>query len=55
MEKRDKETICEYAQWWRDLTVEVHPLFLDKKIATLFANTLKAPYYEHVMNMLNDG
>jgi len=37
------------------LTVQVHPLFLDKKMATLFANTLKAPYYEHVMNMLNDA
>jgi hypothetical protein len=50
LEKRDKESIREYAQRWRDLAAQVHPPFLDKEMVTLFANTLKDPYYEHVMS-----
>ena len=49
LEKRDKESIREYAQRWRDLAAQIHPPLLDKEMVTLFANTLKAPYYEHVM------
>jgi hypothetical protein len=49
LEKRDKENIREYAQRWRDLAAQVHPLLLDKEMVTLFANTLKDPHYEHVM------
>jgi len=30
----------------------VHPSLLDKKMVTLFANMLKAPYYEYVMDSL---
>jgi len=48
-EKRDKESIRKYAQRWRDLAAQVHPPLLDKEVVTLFANTLKDPYYEHVM------
>jgi hypothetical protein len=33
----------------RDLAAQVHPPLLDKEIVTLFVNTLKASYYEHVM------
>jgi hypothetical protein len=50
LKKRDKESIREYAQRWRDLAAQIHPPLLDKEIVTLFANTLKAPYYEHVMD-----
>jgi hypothetical protein len=49
LEKRDKESIREYAQRWRDLAAQVHPPLLDKEMVTLFANTLKDPYYEHVI------
>jgi hypothetical protein len=49
LEKRDKESITEYAQRWRESAAQVHPPLLDKDMVTLFANTLKAPYYEHVM------
>jgi hypothetical protein len=49
LEKRNKESIREYAQRWRDLVVQVHPSLLDKEMVTLFANTLKTPCYEHVM------
>jgi hypothetical protein len=49
LEKRDKESIREYAQRWRDLAAQVHPPLLDKEMVTLLANTLKDPYYEHVM------
>jgi len=47
--KKDKESIREYAQRWRESVAQVHPLLLDKEMVTLFADTLKAPYYEHVM------
>jgi len=49
LEKKDKESIREYAQRWRESAAQVHPPLLDKEMVTLFANTLKAPYYEHVM------
>nr|XP_034893121.1 uncharacterized protein LOC118032519 [Populus alba] len=49
LEKKDKESIREYAQRWRDLAAQVHPPLLDKEMVTLFSNTLKDPYYEHVM------
>ena len=49
LEKRDKESIRECAQRWRDLAAHVHPPLLDKEMVTLFANTLKDLYYEHVM------
>jgi hypothetical protein len=52
LEKRDKKSIREYAQRWRDLAAQVHPSLLDKEMVTLFANTLKDPYYEHVMGSL---
>jgi hypothetical protein len=49
LEKRDKESIREYAQRWRDPAAQVHPPLMDKEMVTLFANTLRDPYYEHVM------
>lgn len=49
LEKEDKETIRENAQIWRDLATKIHPPHLDREMVTLFANTLKTPYYEHVM------
>jgi len=50
--KKDKESIREYAQRWRESAAQVHPPLLDKEMVTLLANTLKAPYYEHVMGSL---
>ncbi|KAL3597067.1 hypothetical protein D5086_008704 [Populus alba] len=49
LERGDKESIREYAQRWRDLAAQVQPPLLEKEMVALFANTLKAPYYEHVM------
>jgi len=49
LEKGDKKIIWEYTQWWRDLATQVHPPLLDKEIVILFANTLKASYYEYVI------
>jgi hypothetical protein len=49
LKKRDKESIREYTQRWRDLAAQVHPPLLDKEMVTLFSNTLKTSYYEHLM------
>ena len=32
------------------MAIKVHPPLLDREIVTLFANTLKAPNYEHIMS-----
>jgi hypothetical protein len=47
--KKDKESIREYAQRWRESAAQVHPPPLDKEMVTLFFDTLKVSYYEHVM------
>ncbi|KAL3573191.1 hypothetical protein D5086_027095 [Populus alba] len=52
LEKKDKESIRECAKKWRESAAQVHPPLLDKEMVSLFANTLKAPYYEHVMGSL---
>ena len=52
LEKKDKESIREYAKKWRESAAQVHPPLLDKEMVSLIANTLKAPYYEHVMGSL---
>jgi len=31
------------------MAAQVHPPLLEKEMIALFVNTLKAPYYEHVM------
>jgi hypothetical protein len=49
MEKRSQESVRAYAQRWRDEATHVQPYLLETKIVTLFANTFKAPYYEHLM------
>jgi hypothetical protein len=45
----------EYVKQWRDLVAQVYPSLLDKKIITLFANTLKSRYCEHMMYSLTNN
>ena len=47
--KKDKKSIREYAQKRQESAAQVHPPLLDKEMVTLFADTLKASYYEHVI------
>jgi len=47
--KKDKESIRKYTERWRESAAQVHPPLLDKEMVTLFADTLKTPYYKHVM------
>ena len=49
MEKRSQESIRAYAQRWRDEATHVQPLLIETEMVNLFANTFKAPYYEHLM------
>ena len=48
MEKRSQESVRAYAQRWRDEATHVQPHLIETKIVTFFANTFKAPYYEHL-------
>ncbi|XP_073259781.1 uncharacterized protein [Populus alba] len=49
MEKRSQESVRVYAQRWRDEATHVQPPLIETEMVTLFANTFKAPYYEHLM------
>jgi hypothetical protein len=49
MEKRSQESVRAYAQRWRDEAMHVQPPLIETEMVSLFANTFKAPYYEHLM------
>ena len=46
MTQRDKETLKEYAQRWRDVAVKVSPRIEEKEMTKLFLKTLSQFYYE---------
>jgi 5-hydroxyisourate hydrolase-like protein (transthyretin family) len=49
MEKRSHESVRVYAQRWRDEATHVQPPLIKTEMVTLFVNTFKAPYYEHLI------
>jgi len=49
MTQRDKETLKEYAQRWRDITVQVSPCIEEKEMTKLFLKTLSQFYYEKMV------
>ena len=53
MEKKTNETFREYAHKWRDLVAQVQPLMTDKELNKMFLNTLKAPYYDQMIENSN--
>ncbi|KAA0051907.1 Gag-pro-like protein [Cucumis melo var. makuwa] len=48
MEKKSLESFKEYAQRWRDMTVEVQPPLTDKEMKSIFINALQALFYEYL-------
>jgi len=49
IEKRSQESVRAYAQRWRDEATHVQPPLIETEMVTLFVNTIKAPYYEHLI------
>jgi len=49
MEKGTQEFVRAYAQRWRDQAINVQPPLIETEMVTLFANTFRASYYEHLM------
>jgi hypothetical protein len=49
MEKGNKETVREYILRWREKASHVQPSLLEKEMVTLFSNTFKSPYFEHLV------
>ncbi|KAE8692135.1 hypothetical protein F3Y22_tig00110858pilonHSYRG00062 [Hibiscus syriacus] len=49
LEKKHNESFRQYAQRWRDLAVQVHPSLDEKETRKLFVQTLKAPYFGHLV------
>ena len=43
----------EYAHKWRDLEAQVQPPMTDKELNKMFLNTLKASYYDRMIENLN--
>ena len=53
MEKKASESFREYAHKWRDLAAQVQPPMTDKELNKTFLNTLKAPYYDRMVENSN--
>ncbi|XP_039012179.1 uncharacterized protein LOC120141335, partial [Hibiscus syriacus] len=49
MEKKSNESFRQYAQRWRDVAVQVHPPLEEEETNMLFVNTLKAPFFSHLI------
>jgi len=49
MEKKNKESIKEYARRWSEVVAQVNPPMLEKEMISLFSNTFKAPYFEYLV------
>ncbi|KAK5835972.1 hypothetical protein PVK06_011703 [Gossypium arboreum] len=49
MEKKPSETFRQYAQRWRDVSVQVEPPLIKTEITVLFISTLKAPFYDKLV------
>ncbi|KAE8672368.1 hypothetical protein F3Y22_tig00111843pilonHSYRG00112 [Hibiscus syriacus] len=54
LEKKHNESFRQYAQRWRDLSVQVHPPLDEKETRKLFVQTLKAPYFEHLVAITSE-
>ena len=54
MKKKTNETFHEYAHKWRDLAAQVQPPMTDKELNKMFLNTLKAPYYDWMIENFNN-
>ncbi|KAA3472692.1 gag/pol polyprotein [Gossypium australe] len=48
MEKKPTETFRQYAQRWRDISIQVDPRLTKTEITVLFINTLKVPFYDRL-------
>ncbi|XP_017624633.2 uncharacterized protein LOC108468252 [Gossypium arboreum] len=49
MEKKPNKSFRQYTQRWRDVSMQVQPLLLEKETTMLFINTLKAPFITHMI------
>ena len=53
MEKKTTETFTEYAHKWRDLAAQVQHPMTDNELNKMFLNTLKASYYDRLIENSN--
>ncbi|XP_052880557.1 uncharacterized protein LOC128286847 [Gossypium arboreum] len=51
MEKKQGEGFRQYAQRWREVATQVQPPLLEKETTSLFINTLKAPFINHMLGI----
>lgn len=49
MQKKGSESFRAYAQRWRELAAQVKPPMVEKEMVGAFLNTLKDPYYSHLI------
>ncbi|XP_038996868.1 uncharacterized protein LOC120121584, partial [Hibiscus syriacus] len=51
MEMKHNETFRQYAQRWRDIAAQVHPPLIEREFITMFIDTLKSPYIDHMLGV----
>ncbi|XP_057969518.1 uncharacterized protein LOC131158667 [Malania oleifera] len=49
MQMKPNETFREYVHRWRDMSIQVSPPVEDREVISLFMNTLKDPYFGHLL------
>ena len=49
--KREHESFKEYAQRWRDLTAQVAPPMMERKMITMIVDSLSVFYYEKMVGV----
>ena len=49
MSQKDKETIKEYAQRWREVATQIVPPLEEKEMTKIFLKTLSSFYYERMI------
>uniref|UniRef100_A0A151UHQ4 Retrotransposon gag domain-containing protein n=1 Tax=Cajanus cajan TaxID=3821 RepID=A0A151UHQ4_CAJCA len=49
MSKKGDESFKTYEQRWREMVAQVEPSLFDKKMVTMFINSLSGPYYDKMI------
>ncbi|RDX97806.1 hypothetical protein CR513_19380, partial [Mucuna pruriens] len=55
MVKKEQEGFKEYAQRWQELVAQVQPPITERKMVTIFINTLPSPYYNKVVGSVTSN
>ncbi|RDY01156.1 hypothetical protein CR513_15555, partial [Mucuna pruriens] len=52
---KEAKTFKEYAQCWRELATNIHPLLSEKEMVTMFIDTLQPPFFEKMVGNVSSN